>query len=101
MPYWNEKTEGVDIYFPRRLQDLMDEQCLEPKDLEFAGVVSASSVKEYLDGGRLPSLRTIIHIAEFFNVELDWLCGRGSDDWEQAEDISYDPQRDRRAPWLS
>lgn len=98
MPVPKHDFELVDWYFARRLQDLLDQRCMTGKDLEDAGVVSQSSVKEYLENGRLPSLRNACRIADFFDVTLDWICGYGAD-----LDISaagLDPEEDRRAPWL-
>lgn len=95
----NKGWELVDCYFSRRLQDLLDQRVMTGKDLEDSGIISASSVKEYLENGRLPSLRTACRIADFFDVTLDWLCGYGAD---LPIDISsgLDPEADRRAPWL-
>ena len=100
MRFWDDRSSSsADIYFSTRLQDLLDSRCLSPADLEEAGVVSASSVKEYLENGRLPSVRTACKIADFFDVDLDWLFGRddteGLSTWPQMRDF----EKERKAPW--
>lgn len=91
--------EIVDYYFPHRLQDLMDSRGFTPQDLEDAEIISASSVKEYLENGRLPNLRTAIRIAEFFDVTLDWLCGYGDDTPGATFAQILDFEAERRPPW--
>lgn len=87
--------EAIDYYFGRRLNAALIEHGLTGQDLEDAGVVSASSVKDYIDGEVIPNLRTTCRIADFLGVDLNWLCGYG-----ESEPSFYNPEGDRRAPWL-
>lgn len=100
MIFWDDQSERLSFYFENRLRDLLDSRCLTGADLEDAGVVSASSVKEYLENGRLPNLRTACKIADFFDVDLDWLCGREDniDDMQPLATVR-DFEKERIAPW--
>lgn len=90
----------IDIYFARRLQDLLDSHGMTGQDLEDAGVISASSVREYLENNRLPNLRTAYRIAEFFSVSLDWLCGEGIEQFTPLVPTMRDFEKEKKAPWL-
>ena len=99
MKFWDDRS-NADIYFSMRLQDLLDSRCISASDLEDAGVVSASSVKEYLENGRLPSIRTACKIADFFDVDLDWLFGRdGSVIGTPIIPPIRDFEKEKKAPW--
>lgn len=71
--------DTVDVYFRDRLEELLRERGLDPKDLEDMNVISATQVKKYLDRENIPNLRTACRLAEFFDVSLDWLCGIDDD----------------------
>lgn len=88
--------DSVSYYFPIRLRQALDAKGYSGKDLEDAGVVSASSIKEYVDGGRLPNLRMACRIADFLDVDLNWLCGFE----EEPTYMDILKQDDRIAPWL-
>ncbi len=102
MRFWDDRSNNADIFFAVRLQELLDSRFMSAADLEDAGVVSASSVKEYLENGRLPNVRTACKIADFFDVDLDWLFGR--DDSSIAAPLLNQPQmrnfdEERKIPW--
>lgn len=84
---------NVDHFFPIRLQKIMDERGVSAKDLEDTGIISASSIKSYVDGEVVPNLRTLCRVAEFLNVSIDWLCGVN-------EEANFDFLEQRKAPWL-
>lgn len=85
----------IEYYFPERLDEAMSNQGIAPSDFEDLDIVSASSIKSYLDGKTIPNLRTAVKIAEFLGVSLDYLCGFGMKEFHAKEVI--DP---RKAPWL-
>lgn len=90
------KYDNIDYYFGRRLREAMDSMGLDGKTLEDMGVVSASSVHEYIDCGRIPNLRTACRIAEFLDVTVDWLCGFDEElKWSDAA-----MQYQLKAPWV-
>jgi transcriptional regulator with XRE-family HTH domain len=68
-----------DIYleriFSERLKEALDENLVSGEDLETLGIVSASNIDGYLKRKSLPQLRTIVRIAEYLGVSIDWLCG--------------------------
>ena len=75
MPRLRKDYDSVDKFFYLRLEQLMRERGLEPKDLEDCNVISATQVNNYLNRENIPNLRTACRLAEFFDVSLDWLCG--------------------------
>lgn len=87
--------DSVDYYFGSRLRQAMLDKGMEAKDLEDCGIISASSIREYVDCGRLPNLRTACRLAEFLDVDLDWLCGFK----EEARWSDVDIERQLKAPW--
>ena len=86
----------IEYYFPERLDEAMSSQGIAPSDFEDLDVVSASSIKSYLDGKTVPNLRTAVKIAEFLNVSLDYLCGFDVMD-HRVNEIKTNS---RKAPWL-
>lgn len=99
-------SEAYSYFFRLRLQEALDTAGLSGKDLEDMGVISASSVHEYVDCGRMPNLRTACRLAEVLNVSLDWLCGMGEElTWGDKYIIGVDLAHGRNAeedvaPWL-
>lgn len=87
--------DSVDYYFGSRLRQAMLDKGMEAKDLGDCGIISASSIREYVDCGRLPNLRTACRLAEFLDVDLDWLCGFK----EEARWSDIDIERQLKAPW--
>ena len=86
----------LEYEFPERLQDAMDQTGLSPADFEDCGVCSASSIRAYLEQGRLPNLATAVKIAEFLSVDLSWLCGLVG---PSAVIPVRDFDAERRIPW--
>lgn len=63
--------------FPERLKFLRTQKGLSQQALaERLGCVSKSSINMYERGDREPGLETIEAIADFFNVDLDYLLGK-------------------------
>lgn len=71
--------ERIDYCFGDRLKEAMTLKGLEGQDFDDLDIVSAASVHEYLEGRRIPNLRTAARMADFLGVSLDWLCGIGED----------------------
>ena len=86
----------IEYYFPERLDEVMSSQGIAPSDFEDLDVVSASSIKSYLDGKTVPNLRTAVKIAEFLNVSLDYLCGFDV----MNHRVNEIKTNSRKAPWL-
>lgn len=59
-----------------RIKELRMERMVTQKDLAVAIGVSSVSVQRFEYGTVRPSLDTLISIADFFDVSLDYLCGR-------------------------
>ena len=90
------RFDSVDHYFGRRLREAMDSKGYDAKDLDDMDVASSSSIREYTECGRLPNLRTACRLAEFLDVDLNWLCGFDEEiAWSEAK-----LQEERKAPWL-
>lgn len=66
---WNEP-------FPQRLRKLLDEQNLSHQAFgDYLGV-ARQSVGNYCDGSVSPSTDTLIKVADYFSVSVDYLLGR-------------------------
>ena len=65
--------------FSERVDELIFDKNL--KAVEFAKLcgISKSTVYEYLSGRKMPTLKNLIKIAEFFNVSTDYLLGLEKD----------------------
>lgn len=93
-------SENVAYIFRTRLNDVMASKGIEPEDFDlFDDVVSSQSVRSYLSGKALPNLKSLVTLAAFLDVSIDWLCG--------MEDFEFDayprettPDIFRKAPWL-
>lgn len=58
-----------------RLKELREQRRLNQEGLAICLNVSQSTVSAYEVGDRTPDLETIIKIANFFNVSIDYLVG--------------------------
>ena len=58
-----------------RLKELREERRLNQEGLALKLNVSQSTISAYEIGERAPDLETLIEIANFFNVSLDYLAG--------------------------
>ena len=59
-----------------RLKELREEQRLSQNGLALKLNVSQSTISAYEVGDRTPDLETLIAIAQFFGVSLDYLAGQ-------------------------
>ena len=64
--------------FGERLKGLRNERGISQNELSKYIGVSKSSVNMYERGEREPGFETLEAIADFFNINMDYLLGRGS-----------------------
>jgi transcriptional regulator with XRE-family HTH domain len=69
--------------FSDRLTELREKQGYTQEDLAKLLKVSRSTVSMYEQGKREPNFKMQETIADFFNVNIDYLVGRGNDDNEK------------------
>ena len=62
--------------FPRRLQRLRERKRISRRVLSELCGLSKSAVSRYERGERVPSITDAERLADFFDVSLDYLCGR-------------------------
>ncbi|NPV92681.1 MAG: helix-turn-helix transcriptional regulator [Firmicutes bacterium] len=62
--------------FGDRLRDLRNENDLKQKDLGKIIGVAKSTVSQWESGGRTPDASTLIKLADFFKVSVDYLLDR-------------------------
>lgn len=62
--------------FPRRLQRLRERRRISRRVLSELCGLSKSAVSRYERGERVPSITDAERLADFFEVSLDYLCGR-------------------------
>lgn len=57
------------------LQELREDMNIRQEDLAKVIGVSKSSIGKYECNDNTPSLKVLIRLAQFFNVNIDYLCG--------------------------
>lgn len=62
--------------FPRRLRRLRDRAGLKRYVLSERCGLHSDAIRRYERGEQEPDLPSLIAIADFFGVSLDYLCGR-------------------------
>lgn len=62
--------------FSQRLQYLRKKERLTQQDLAQKIGVAKSTISQYEKGSRQPNLEMLEKIADFFNVDIDYLMGR-------------------------
>ena len=63
-------------YFSHRLKQIMKDLTVTNEDLSTETGISVNSLIAYKSGKVSPSLDKVIAIADYFEVSIDWLCGR-------------------------
>jgi len=62
--------------FPERLQKLRERRRMNRKALGELCGLSKNIIGQYEKGEKEPSLRTLVELADFFEVSVDYLLGR-------------------------
>lgn len=62
--------------FIDRLKELMKEKSVSKQDLTLFLHIGKNSIKYWEDKGNLPDGATLIKIADYFNVSVDYLLGK-------------------------
>lgn len=62
--------------FVERLEELMFERELNRKTLAQNLSMNATCITHYLEGTRLPSVKSLVKIADYFHCSTDFLLGR-------------------------
>lgn len=62
--------------FKDRLKEMRQKLHLTQRDLGVALGISTSTVSMYEQGARTPDMDMLEHMADFFNVDVDYLIGR-------------------------
>lgn len=70
----------------KNLRMLIERTGLSPTDVASKSKLSLRSIHAYLSNQAKPSLESAIKIADVFNVSLDFLCGRET---ENRSDSDY------------
>ncbi len=90
--------DGVNFY--KVLKELRLEENLTQEDISNLLHIDRSNIANYERGKRLPSIESLIKIAEFFNVSLDYLIlGKryGAEKGEEGEIYSQETFRELMA----
>lgn len=70
------------------INNLMKDRRIKQKQLaDFLGV-SRSAVYKYQEGKAEPNIETLIKLADYFDVSLDYLCGRQNNNLIFADSLS-------------
>lgn len=70
-----KKAYDLDV-FPQRLRDLRRRRRISGRAVAELCGLSQSAVYRYENGERLPSIEAAAQLADFFDVSIDFLCGR-------------------------
>ena len=62
--------------FPMRLRHLREKRKISRSTMSELCGLSKSMISKYERGERQPTLEPLVELADFFEVSLDWLCGR-------------------------
>lgn len=65
--------------FPSRIIQLKTERKLLQKDIASSIGLSLRAYQYYEKGQKEPTLSTLLRLADYFNVSLDYLVGRSND----------------------
>lgn len=68
--------EGYDDALPTRLRQLLEETGTSQKQLGEAIGVTPQTISLYATNGSKPDWKTIVTIADYFDVSTDWMLGR-------------------------
>ena len=72
-------VEGVDMHYTQRIRDLREDLDLRQKDVAELLNVGQKTYSDYeLGKSRIP-VDSIIILAKFYNVSLDYICGVSND----------------------
>lgn len=66
---------GFDFTFAKRLEQVMIERNLYPKDLERITGIRKRRIYEYIQGQHQPNAFAIMRIAKGLGISADWLLG--------------------------
>lgn len=66
----------MEILIAQRIEDLMKHEKLTQMQLAKAIGVGQSSVSDWLNGKKEPSIESLWKLADFFDVSVDYLIGR-------------------------
>lgn len=65
------------VNYLSRLKELRQSKGITQKELaRELGYANQQSIANYENGGREPRLQTLIKLADYFNVSIDYLVGR-------------------------
>lgn len=65
--------------FPERLIQIKNDRKMLQKDIAAAVGLSVRAYQYYEKGQKEPTLSVLIRLSDFFNVSMDYLCGRSDD----------------------
>ncbi len=73
---YEESHSNVQIQVAARIKELMRENSLTQVALAAAVGLKQNTVSAWLLGKKEPSIRSLWLLADYFNVEIDYLVGR-------------------------
>jgi transcriptional regulator with XRE-family HTH domain len=67
---------GTTKTFAERLSDLMEERGVGPRAVASAVGIGHASISKYTDDNAEPGINSLVKLAEYFDVSIDYLAGR-------------------------
>lgn len=71
----------ISVEFKERMLELVEDSGLKRKELCETIPLDAVALSKILNYGIVPRTRTLIKIADYFNVSFDYLLGKSDDDY--------------------
>lgn len=68
--------ESAAVVFPARLKDLREAKKIDRKTLGELCGLAKDMIGQYERGERMPSVKSLIALADYFDVSIDYLLGR-------------------------
>ena len=71
-----------------RIKELMQEKGVQQQQMAEFLNVSRATIYKYQQGKAEPNIKTLIELADYFDVSLDYLCGRQNKNLIFADSLS-------------
>lgn len=84
------KKGAVEMLKLNKIRDMREDNDLTQKEISEKMYISKKTYERYENGERIPPIDFMIRLADFYNVTLDYLCGR--EPRKEAQETQKDPK---------
>ena len=86
----SDEEKKIKELFPIRLSQLIREKYISRRALAKELGLSSVIITKYIHGDTMPSVTTLVCLADYFNVSVDYLLGRKDEDTSDLLVIGID-----------